>query len=59
MSKILKDIQGHWCEETVKALIEMGVVHGDGEETFEPDKECTKAEAATMIRNAIMYITGK
>lgn len=55
----IKDIKGHWCEDTVKALVEMGVVHGDDNNKFEPDKECTKAEAATMIRYAIMYITGK
>ena len=59
MANNLTDIKGHWCEETVKALVDMGVVHGDDENTFDPDKECTKAEAATMIRNAIMYITGK
>ena len=58
MSK-LKDIKGHWCEKTVNELVDMGVIHGDDEDTFNPDKECTKAEAATMVRNAIMYITGK
>ena len=55
----ITDIKGHWCEDTVKKLEEMGVVHGDDKNKFSPDKECTKAEAATMIRNAIMYITGK
>lgn len=55
----IKDIKGHWCEDTVNALVEMGVIHGDDNNKFEPDKECTKAEAATMIRYAIMYITGK
>lgn len=59
MSKKLKDIKGHWCEKTINELVDMGVIHGDEEDTFDPDKECTKAEAATMIRNAIMYITGK
>ena len=58
MSKV-KDIKGHWCEKTVNELIDMGVIHGDDKENFNPDKECTKAEAATMIRNAIMFITGK
>ena len=55
----IKDIKGHWCEETVKTLVEMGVVHGDSDGMFEPDSECTRAEAATMVRNAIKYITGK
>lgn len=55
----IKDIKGHWCEDTLTALIDMGVIHGDEEQKFHPDKECTKAEAATMIRNAILYITGK
>lgn len=55
----LKDIKGHWCEKTIEALVDMGVIHGDSEGMFKPDSECTKAEAATMIRNAIKYITGK
>lgn len=59
MSNKINDIKGHWCEEAVKALVEMGVVHGDDDGKFEPDKECTKAEASTMIRHAIKYITGK
>lgn len=58
MSKI-QDIKGHWCEKTVNELVSMGVVNGNDENKFYPDKECTKAEAATMIRNAIKYITGK
>ena len=58
MSKF-KDIKGHWCEDTINTLAEMGIIHGEDNENFEPDSECTKAEAATMIRYAIMYITGK
>ena len=58
MSKF-KDIKGHWCEKIINDLVDMGVVHGDDGDKFNPDKECTKAEAATMVRNAIMYITGK
>lgn len=53
------DIKGHWCEKTVDELVNMGVIHGDENGLFQPDKKCTKAEAATMVRNAILYITGK
>ena len=59
MANNLIDIKGHWCENAVDALVSMGVIHGDENNKFNPDKQCTKAETATMIRNAIMYITGK
>ena len=53
------DTAGHWAEQTIDELAEMGIVHGNDKGSFEPDKPATKAEVATMIRNAVKYITGK
>lgn len=53
------DTVGHWAEREIDELVEMGIVNGTGDGRFEPDKKVTRAEAAVMIRRAIMYITGK
>lgn len=53
------DTEGHWAEETIDELAEMGIVHGYENGNFEPDANISRAEAATMIRNAVKYITGK
>ena len=53
------DTAGYWAEKTIDELAEMGIVHGNDDGNFEPDKPATKAEVATMVRNAVKYITGK
>ena len=53
------DTAGHWAETAIDELAEMGIVHGNDDGSFEPDKPATKAEVATMVRYAIKYITGK
>ena len=58
MSKF-NDISGHWAEKVINELSEMGIVNGDGNGNFRPNDNITRAEAATMVRNAVRYITGK
>lgn len=58
MSKF-NDTKGHWAQETVDDLAEMGIVQGDGNGNFRPDESITRAEAAVMVRNAVKYVTGK
>lgn len=53
------DITGHWAKQTVNDLAEMGIVHGDENGNFRPDEPITRAEAATLVRNAIKYIKGE
>ncbi len=53
------DISGHWAEKTIEELAEMGIAHGDGNGNFRPDDPITRAEAATLVRNAVKYVTGK
>lgn len=48
-SQQLADIQGHWAETEIKALVKKGVLTGYGDGTFRPDRHLTRAEFATMI----------
>lgn len=49
----LTDIKGHWAEKHIQKLVDYGVVNGYDDGTFKPDKTITRAEAATMISNAL------
>lgn len=53
------DISGHWAEQTIEELAEMGIAHGGTDGNFRPDEPITRAEAATLVRNAVKYVTGK
>ena len=54
-----KDVNGHYAKQHINDLLNMGVVNGDDNGNFNPDKPVTRADAAIMVRNAIRYITGK
>lgn len=54
----IKDINGHWAEKSVQKLIDYGIVNGDEQGNFSPDKPATKAEVAQMIAGALT-ICGK
>ena len=49
----LTDIKGHWAEKHIQKLVHYGIVNGYDDGTFKPDKTITRAEAATMISNAL------
>ena len=53
------DIAGHYAEDEINELYDMGIVKGDGGGRFRPNENIKRADAAIMIRNAIRYITGK
>lgn len=53
------DTVGHWAENEITRLAEMGIVSGDGDGRFFPDDAATRAEVAAMVRRAVRYITGK
>jgi len=54
----VKDISGHWAEPAIQKLIDYGIVNGDENGNFCPDKPATKAEVAQMIAGALS-ICGK
>lgn len=45
---ILKDIEGHWAEASIKDLIAKGIVDGDNHNRFNPDNSVNREELATM-----------
>ena len=49
----LTDTKGHWAEKHIQKLVDYGVVNGYPDGTFKPDNTITRAEAATMIANAL------
>ncbi|OON43213.1 N-acetylmuramoyl-L-alanine amidase, partial [Klebsiella pneumoniae] len=49
-TKTFPDVQtGHWAEDSINYLAEKGAVTGNEKGMFEPGKEITRAEAATMM----------
>ena len=49
------DVEGHWSEESVGRWAGYGVLNGDENGTFSPDKSMTRAEFATMLVNLMGY----
>ncbi|PAB59397.1 S-layer homology domain-containing protein [Anaeromicrobium sediminis] len=43
------DIEGHWAEESIAFMTNMGIVSGLDEETFNPNGQVTRAEMATLM----------
>lgn len=51
--------KAHWANDNVNSLYEKGIVKGDGEGNFNPDKPITRAEAAALIDRAVKYLDDK
>lgn len=50
---LLKDIQGHWAEATIRRLAEKGVISGYQDGTFRPDARITRAEFVKYLVDAL------
>ncbi|MBQ6795158.1 MAG: S-layer homology domain-containing protein [Clostridia bacterium] len=46
-----KDVSGHWASEYITQAVKLGIVSGMPDGTFAPDREMTRAEAATILWN--------
>lgn len=46
---IYGDYSGHWAEKDIRRAMELGLVKGYPDGTFQPDKPITRAEAAVML----------
>ena len=44
-----KDYENHWAKESIKKVIELGLMQGLDDGNFHPDKELTRAEFATAL----------
>lgn len=49
------DISGHWSENDVKALASDKIINGYPDNSFKPDGNVTRAEAASIIKKAFSY----
>lgn len=45
----LSDISGHWAEESILKMVDMGVISGYPDGTFKPDNNVTRAELAKIL----------
>ena len=43
------DVTGHWAEEAIRWCMEMGLMRGYEDGTFQPDKPVTRAELAVIL----------
>jgi len=46
------DIAGHWAEESIKKLMDRGVIEGYPDGTFRPEENITRAEFAALLVKA-------
>ena len=49
------DVKGHWAEETIYEIAELGLVNGYPNGTFQPNGYITNAEAASVYYKLIFY----
>lgn len=47
------DLDGHWSKSHIEKLTAYGIVSGFSDGTFRPDEPITRAEAATIVSNAL------
>ncbi len=48
-----KDIKGHWAEEAIQTLANKDIIHGKGENIFDPQGTVTIAEFVTLSLNVM------
>ncbi|WP_147804251.1 gamma-glutamyltransferase [Alkalicoccus halolimnae] len=46
------DIQGHWAQEEIEAMVESGIIEGRSPSEFAPNADVTRAEFATLVTRA-------
>lgn len=47
--KMTNDYTGHWAEDSIKRVMDKGLMVGDGQGNFRPDDKITRAEVAVII----------
>lgn len=47
--KMTKDYEGHWAENSIKRVMDKGLMVGNGQGNFRPDDKITRAEVAVII----------
>ena len=52
-NSIFKDTAGHWAQADIEELFGRGIVAGVTADTFEPERQITRAEFATLVVKAL------
>lgn len=53
---LFKDIQNHWAKESIERLGKLGIIKGDEQGNFNPDKPITRAEVAVIISRLLKLL---
>ena len=51
--KMTKDYEEHWAKESIEAVKKAGIMVGDSEGNFHPDRQVTRAELAIVVAKAL------
>lgn len=48
----ISDLQGHWAQSYIEALVSLGIMSGFGDGSFRPDEPLTRVQFAAIVKNA-------
>ncbi|MNZ78893.1 S-layer protein precursor [compost metagenome] len=51
----LKDIKGHWAEDAIVQFTKAGIISGNGDGTFKPNKAITRQEMAVILSRIVDF----
>ena len=51
----LKDIKGHWAEDAIVQFTQAGIISGNGDGTFKPNKAITREEMAVILSKIVDF----
>jgi len=54
----LRDINGHWAQANIEALVAVGAISGNPDGTFRPDQKISRAEFASVLVHAFALQPG-
>lgn len=52
------DVRGHWAEQEIEELANLGIVKREGAQPFYPDRPITRGEALVMLNRAFESVYG-
>ncbi|RNB77915.1 S-layer homology domain-containing protein [Brevibacillus panacihumi] len=52
------DIRGHWAQDDIEYLANLGILKGDGRQSFYPDKHISRGEAIALLNRVFESVYG-
>lgn len=59
LSAAFGDTQGHWASTAIESLAAKGIIAGDPDNTFDPERPITRGEFANLVANAFALSEGE